>query len=191
MGAYKFLIIDESVAINSLSQMKREFDVKKIYRITSKTSEIPGLPKIDWHQFHHCHSYFYWKLIDAKRLDKIAMYLFTGNPKGVMWSLKSTNPNHRFFEIDCDSFLEHVDEVMRLAEIEQSFHLTKANLEAAEFNLEKSITNDQGSYLDIAKELDSLHQQVRSEVAVSEKFQKLCFSYYSKISSQPWSESAT
>ena len=187
MCAYKFLIIDESDHRNLLPQMKKDFEVKKIYRITFETVEISGFPKIDWHEFKQNHAYLYGQLINVRRHDQIALYLFTANPQNLMWSLKNTNSNHRFFEIDSDIFLNHVDAVKKLAEIEKSFSEVKSDFEGAEFNLESSITDDHGSYLGIAEELESLHAQARSAVALARNFENQCLSHYSQISLQPWS----
>jgi hypothetical protein len=108
-----------------------------------------------------------------------------------MWSLKCTNSNHRLFEVHRDSFLKHVDEVNKLAEIERCFCLMNFDLNVAEFNLKYSITNDYGSYLGISEELESLHVQVNSAVALARNFENQCLDRYSLISSQPWSDSAT
>jgi hypothetical protein len=187
MSTYKFLIIDESVQRNLLPQMKKDFEVRKIYRITFETTEIPGLPKINWDKFQRDHAYLYGQLHDIRRTDQIILYFFTGEPQGLMWSLTSKNQNFRLFEISSSDFLDHVKEVGKLAEIEETFSEIKRDFQNAESSLESSITDDYGGHLGVTEELSSLYEKSHDTSAIARKLETQCLNRYSQISSQPWS----
>lgn len=187
MSTYKFLIVDESEKKNLLPQMKIDFSVKKIVRITDETEKIDTLPSVNWPEFLRDHVYLFQLLHDAVRTSQITLYFFVGDPQNSIWALKNPSTTAKFFEIDASDFLAHVDEVKKLAKFETTLYFVKHSYRKVEAFLVDAIADDLGEYLGVASDLSNLHNQTYKSKDEAYELERHCIARYEHAISQDWS----
>ena len=187
MSTYKFLIVDETEKKNLLSEMKSDFDVKKIVRINHQTMKIDDFPQTDWGAFYDGHSYLFREMKSMSSNSIFALYFFTGDPKSSLWGIKNPSTIFRFFEIDAKYFSAHVDEVKQLNRIEMFFSIIKKNYELAAYVLENGIDEDLGGYLGLSSNVKALNKQTHKSKSSASQLERHCLDRYDQAISQGWS----
>lgn len=188
MNAMKFLIIDEQKTKQLLPQLKSDFEVKKIYRINSEVDVVGYAPDVDWRKFYKLHSTLFFKLHDLSSSREISVYLFTGNPKSSLWTLKNSVSAFHFFEVDVAGMEYHMEMLEKLVAAEELFFFADESIGLALAHWHEAAQKGFDQFIKKSVEVEVLIDVANKVKGISEDVDSQCLSMYEQLIAREWTE---